>query len=65
VAGPPLGTRFHNNVGFLDPSGLWLLTTQAREEGAEHAHYRRGLSPELSANCFFSIRKQVSVANGD
>src|SRR6266403_6414368 len=29
------------------------LTTKAREEGAEHAHYRRGLSPELSANCVF------------
>src|SRR6266404_9607129 len=29
------------------------LTTKAREEGAEHAHYRRGLSPELSGNCVF------------
>ena len=28
-------------------------TTKAREEGAEHTHYRRGLSPELSANNFF------------
>jgi hypothetical protein len=30
-----------------------LLTTKAREEGARHAHYRRGLSPELSGNCIF------------
>src|SRR5260370_19569971 len=40
----------HNNGGSLDPSRLWLLTTKAREEGAEHGDYRRRLSSELSTN---------------
>jgi amino acid transporter len=31
----------HNNVGSSDPSRLWLLTTKAREKGAEHGDYRR------------------------
>jgi len=29
------------------------LRPKAREEGAEHDHYRRGLSPELSANLLY------------
>ena len=32
--------------------GLWLLTTNVGEGGAEHAHYKRRLSPELSAKDF-------------
>jgi hypothetical protein len=40
-----------NDVGSLDPSRLWLLTTKAREEGAEHDDRSR-LSPSFQQIAF-------------